>query len=61
MKMKCFVCKREFDENDLFGVEITPQDENGNDTGETKKIIVCDECVFKLLGFDPEEMNDDEM
>ena len=30
--MKCFVCKREFDENDLFGVEITPQDEFGNDT-----------------------------
>ena len=35
--MKCFVCKREFDENDLFGVEITPQDEFGNDTGEKKK------------------------
>ena len=59
--MKCDFCKREFDENDLFGVEITPQDELGNDTGETKKIIACDNCVFKLLGLDPEEMNDDEV
>ena len=33
MKMKCFVCKQEFDENDLVGVEITPQDENEYDTG----------------------------
>ena len=45
--MKCFVCKREFDENDLFGVEATPQDENGNDVGETKKIIVCAENVTR--------------
>ena len=59
--MKCFVCKREFDENDLVGVEITPQDEFGNDTGEKKKIMVCDDCVFKLLGLDPEEMNCDEV
>lgn len=59
--MKCFICKREFDENDLVGVEITPQDEFGNDTGDTKKIMVCDGCVFKLLGLDPEEMNCDEM
>ena len=59
--MKCFVCKREFDENDLVGVEITPQDEFGNDTGEKKKIMVCDDCGFKLLGFDPGEMNGDEM
>lgn len=47
--MKCFVCKQEFDENDLTGVEITPQDEHGNNVGETKKIIVCDDCVFKLM------------
>lgn len=59
--MKCFVCRQDFDENDLFGVEITPQDENGNDTGETKKIVVCDDCVFKLMGVSTEEMNDDEM
>lgn len=59
--MKCFVCKQEFDENDLTGVEITPQDEHGNNVGETKKIMVCDDCVFKLMGFDPEKMNDDEM
>ena len=47
--MKCFVCKQEFDENDLTGVEITPQDEHGNNVGETKKIIVCDDCVFKSM------------
>lgn len=35
--MKCFVCKQDFDENDLTGVEITPQDEHGNNVGETKK------------------------
>lgn len=28
--MKCFICKREFDEDDLVGLEITPQDELGN-------------------------------
>lgn len=61
MKMECFVCKQEFDENDLAGVEITPQDEHGNDTGKTKKIMVCDDCVFKLMGVSTEEMNDDEM
>ena len=59
--MKCFVCKQEFDENDLVGVEIIPQDEFGNDTGEKKKIMVCDDCGFRLLGLDPEEMNCDEM
>lgn len=59
--MKCFVCKQEFDENNLVGVEITPQDEFGNDTGEKKKIMICDDCVFKLMGFAHERIDDDEM
>ena len=59
--MKCFVCKQEFGEDDLVGLEFTPQDEFGNDSGETKKIMACDNCVLKLMGFGLEEMNNDEM
>lgn len=61
MKMKCFVRKQEFEQDDLVSIEITPQDEFGNDQGETKKIMVCDDCVFKLMGFDPERIDDDEV
>ena len=59
--MKCDFCEQEFDEYDFVGLEITPQAEFGNDTGATKKTIICYDCVFKLMGFDPERIDDDEM
>ena len=53
--MKCDFCEKEFPDDELAEVDITPKGEEGKPIGATKKFHVCEICcMVKLLGIDEE-------
>lgn len=56
--MKCDFCEKEFPDDELAEVDITPQDAEGKPTGDTRKFNVCEMCcaVIDAVGIEKSEL-----